>query len=103
MDLCTRVPHSLHQHFSVQRASFMISSNFESFFADIRKCHVNFTLLFQHGLLVCVQPSVPLLWVVKILRSARVWITEVVRCVVNTCQCRVATALDWDGLGARII
>mmetsp|Transcript_70857 Transcript_70857/g.136674 ORF Transcript_70857/g.136674 Transcript_70857/m.136674 type:complete len:527 (+) Transcript_70857:134-1714(+) len=88
---------------SIQRASFVISTDLKSFFANICKCHVNFTLLFLHGLLVCVQPSVPLLWVVKVLRSARVWISQVVWGIVNAGQSRVATALDWDGLGTRII
>merc|ERR1719210_126842 len=89
--------------FSIQRASFGISSNFESFFADIRKSLVNFTLLFKHGLLVRVKPSVSFLGVVKIFCSARVWVSKIVRCIVNTGQRCVAAALDRDGLGARIV
>merc|ERR1719330_2086366 len=65
---------------AVDGASFVISADLEALLADLGESHTNLLSLVEHGLLVGVEPGVPLLGEVKILASARGWISSLGRC-----------------------
>mmetsp|Transcript_64251 Transcript_64251/g.193928 ORF Transcript_64251/g.193928 Transcript_64251/m.193928 type:complete len:340 (+) Transcript_64251:236-1255(+) len=88
---------------SGQSATLGVVVRLETLVAALREGGPNDGALFQHLLLVLVQPGVPLDRVVQVLGFARVGITQAVGDIIQAGQGGVVAALEGDGLGLWVV
>jgi len=91
------------QVLGIKCASLGIVTNLEALVAYLRKRTAHLVALIQHGILVRVEPSIPFLRKVQVLGECGVRLSQIGRGFVHSSQCCVIAALQWDGLGARVI